>query len=256
MATFPIYQLYIELEDYKPKMWRRIQILSNITLARLAYVIMTLYEIRNNYSYEFMKDEEAVYLKKHPEYTRNKERFNRLNKDLNKLRYGITSKKNFYMYIDKDYGELKDATITKMKDLLSLKNDEIFFKYDPEINWKFKIVLEEIIDGKRLFVNDFPRVIDGNGYGIIEKYNGSKDLEKKRNLLKRRGWINDDKNYKNYSLIGQSDRLYMDKLNIDDMNYRLKVLPKVFQQRYEEDVIPSVNMTLILNRKYHVYRKK
>lgn len=46
MATHPIYQLYVELEDYKPKIWRRVQVQNNITMAKLGYIIMTLFEMQ------------------------------------------------------------------------------------------------------------------------------------------------------------------------------------------------------------------
>ena len=68
MATFPIYQFYVELDGYEPKMWRRFQVMNHIYLNRLAYIIMTLYETRNDYSYEFRKDEQEIFLNKHPEY--------------------------------------------------------------------------------------------------------------------------------------------------------------------------------------------
>ena len=35
MASHPIYQLYLELEDYEPKIWRRIQLMSNIKFSRI-----------------------------------------------------------------------------------------------------------------------------------------------------------------------------------------------------------------------------
>lgn len=80
MATFPIYQFYVELDGYEPKMWRRFQVMNHIYLNRLAYIIMTLYETRNDYSYEFRKDEQEIFLRKHPEYKRNPERLKELNK--------------------------------------------------------------------------------------------------------------------------------------------------------------------------------
>ena len=44
MATKQIYQLYAELKDYSPKIWRRFEVVSNITIARLGYILMTLFE--------------------------------------------------------------------------------------------------------------------------------------------------------------------------------------------------------------------
>ena len=49
MATFPIYQFYVELDGYEPKMWRRFQVMNHVYLNRLAYIIMTLYETIRRY---------------------------------------------------------------------------------------------------------------------------------------------------------------------------------------------------------------
>ena len=49
MASQPIYQFYAELKDYEPKMWRRFQVPGNITMARLGYILMTMYEMRANH---------------------------------------------------------------------------------------------------------------------------------------------------------------------------------------------------------------
>ena len=51
MAFQPIYQFYSELRNYEPKIWRRFQVLGNITLARLGYILITLYEMKA-YNYE------------------------------------------------------------------------------------------------------------------------------------------------------------------------------------------------------------
>ena len=45
MATKQIYQLYAELKDYEPKIWRRFEVVSNIKIARLGYILMTLFEM-------------------------------------------------------------------------------------------------------------------------------------------------------------------------------------------------------------------
>ena len=46
MASQPIYQFYAELNNYQPKIWRRFQVPGNITMARLGYILMTLYEMQ------------------------------------------------------------------------------------------------------------------------------------------------------------------------------------------------------------------
>lgn len=49
MASQPIYQFYSELKDYRPKIWRRFQVSENITMARLGYILMTMYEMKANH---------------------------------------------------------------------------------------------------------------------------------------------------------------------------------------------------------------
>jgi hypothetical protein len=46
MAGSPIYQFYAELNDYKPKIWQCFQVASNITAARLGYILQVLFEMR------------------------------------------------------------------------------------------------------------------------------------------------------------------------------------------------------------------
>lgn len=258
MATFPIYQFYVELEGFKPKMWRRFQIMNDITLARLAYVLMVLFELRNRYSYEFRKDELEIFLKKHPEYARNPEMLEQLNREFKKVRYGITAIKNIYMYrTPEGYEELKNAEEIKIRDVICYENEEFFFYYDPEINWKIKIVLEKIFVDKNLFTKELPKVIDGNGYGIIENKAGCKDLEKFRSELKKSRWVNKTK-YKNFCIVGENGRFYFDKFNVDDMNYRIKILPKALKDYYENGGELSNKQRRVLKRNYTntMYAKK
>ena len=49
MAEQPIFQFYAELDDFKPKIWRRFQVAGNITVARLGYIVMTMYEMEANH---------------------------------------------------------------------------------------------------------------------------------------------------------------------------------------------------------------
>ena len=53
MASHPIYQFYVELANYKPKIWRRFQVINNISMAKLGYIIMTMFEMKGNHLFEF-----------------------------------------------------------------------------------------------------------------------------------------------------------------------------------------------------------
>jgi len=258
MATFPIYQLYVELEGYKPKMWRRFQVMNDITLAKLAYILMVLFELRNLYSYEFRKDELEIFLKKHPEYVRDPEKLNELNRTFKKVRYGITSTKNIYMYRNPEgYEKLEDSTNIKIRDVICYENEELFFYYDPEINWKIKIVLEKIFINKNLFTKELPKIIDGQGYGIIEDKASCKDLEKFRNELKSHKWVNKT-NYKNFYVTGENKRFYFDRFNVEDMNYRVKILSRALMNIYEKGEYLSEKQRKVFKRRYTkvMYAKK
>ena len=66
MASRPIYQMYAGLQGYKPKIWRRFQVMNDITVARLAYILMTLFDNiipRLDKRYRELKDAKNVKLK-------------------------------------------------------------------------------------------------------------------------------------------------------------------------------------------------
>lgn len=53
MAAKQIYTLYAELKDYEPKIWRRFEVVSNITIARLGYILMMLFEMQASRLFSF-----------------------------------------------------------------------------------------------------------------------------------------------------------------------------------------------------------
>ena len=68
MASKPIYQIYAELQDYEPKIWRRFQVMNDITIAKLAYILMTLFEMQGSHLYKFEVDELENYITNHLEH--------------------------------------------------------------------------------------------------------------------------------------------------------------------------------------------
>ena len=56
MASHPIYQIYSRLEDTELKIWRRFEVMDNITVARLGYILMTMYEMEASHLFSFEKD--------------------------------------------------------------------------------------------------------------------------------------------------------------------------------------------------------
>ena len=68
MASKPIYQIYAELQEYEPKIWRRFQVMNDITVARLAYILMTLFEMQGSHLYLFEVDELNNFIINHLEH--------------------------------------------------------------------------------------------------------------------------------------------------------------------------------------------
>lgn len=50
-------------------------------------------------------------------------------------------------------------------------------------------------------------------------------------------------------------RFYFDEFDVEDMNYRLRRLPRIFKERYEQDLRPTMRQIKLIKRKYIVYRK-
>ena len=68
MASKPIYQIYAELQDYESKIWRRFQVMNDITVARLAYILMTLFEMQGSHLYKFEVNELDNFIINHLEH--------------------------------------------------------------------------------------------------------------------------------------------------------------------------------------------
>lgn len=85
--------------------------------------------------------------------------------------------------------------------------------------------------------------------------------------MKKSGWINhlDYKYYKSYDKIGRYSnlknkvkaeaRFHFDDFDLEDMNYRIRKLPRIFLERYEQDLRPTMPQIKVMKRNYKVFRK-
>ena len=113
MASQPLYQLYLELEDYKPKIWRRIQIMNNIKFSRLGYIIMTLFEMQASHLYEFEIDVLENFKRSDKDFW---EEYPDAGKDIKKIRCGIPDEDNIY-----DFNNYKYSNILQTEDVARCK---------------------------------------------------------------------------------------------------------------------------------------
>ena len=119
-------------------------------------------------------------------------------------------------------------------------------QYDFGDNWCFTIVLEKIFEDESISGKELPRVIEGEGFGIIEDCGGVMGLEDIRKAFKyKKG-----KDYEMYSNWLGKNELELLKCDLDDLNFRLKKLPRIFKENYEDGLEPTERSIKLLERDY------
>lgn len=233
MASQPIYQFYAELKNYEPKIWRRFQVVRNITVARLGYIVMTMFEMQA--SHLFCID--VMYRKNLYKYMTGFFSIEEVKKSFPSSeipeirRYEVQNE----MTIDFDNEKAENATEVKISQIVSSDGDEMVFSYDYGDGWEVKIVLERIFEDKELPGKELPRVLDGKGYGIVEDCGGVGGLEVIAEVFK----LKEGEQYEEQcEWLGMTD-LDLSSFDIDDMNYRLKRIPRIYADAYEYGLEPT-----------------
>ena len=219
MAKHTIYKIYAELDDYEPKIWRRFEIDSKITLAKLGYILLTLFEMKAEHSFAFsmIPYEYAV------------------------VRAELESEDSYY-----DENEINiDAANNLVKEFITERTKNIKFMYDFGDGWEFTIKLEEVQRSVDVSLTDYPRVLDGEGFGIIEDCGGVGGLVALSIAFKTKG-----DGYEEYAEWLGVDELDLTSFDKDDMNFRLKKLPRIFRDIYEYELYPTERSIAILERDY------
>ncbi len=247
MASQPIYQFYAELTNYEPKMWRRFQVMNNITMAKLGYIIMTMFEMEASHLFCFDVPVAENFRKCTGGYIGN---------DVNEKVIDLFAEKPKLAKLrielpDEDYvqefeGRILDAAETKVKNVLTKETEGMTFSYDFGDNWEIYIVLEKILEDKALPGKELPRVLEGAGYGIIEDCGGPWGLEEIAKAFKKRK----GPQYRQYREWLGTDKLDLLAFDFDDMNFRLKKVPRIYADIYEYDLEPTKQSMDLLTRQY------
>ena len=246
MVTRQIYQLYAELKDYSPKIWRRFEVISNITIARLGYTLMTLFEMQANHLFCFdLPFSENYRIRMADQYSP---------KEIEKLTRTFFAEnpayRNLRLELKKDYidssPESADAAQAMVKSMLNLIGEQIHFTYDFGDNWEVVAKLEKIYSDDTTSSSDFPRVLEGAGFGIIEDCGGVPGLGDLAAAFKKKS----GEEFEEYSeWLGTAD-LDLETFDLKDMNFRLKKLPRIFCDIYEKDLEPTQRSIDVIERKY------
>ena len=143
-------------------------------------------------------------------------------------------------------GRVLDASETKIKSILTEVGEMMIFSYDFGDGWEIKLLLEQIIEDKELPEKELPCIIAGEGYGIIEDCGGVGGLEKIAKAYKRKK----GSQYKEYCEWLGVNELELSSFDIDDMNFRLKKVPRIYTDCYEYGLEPTKQSMDLLLRKY------
>jgi hypothetical protein len=171
MASHPIYQFRAELKDHRPKIWRRFQVMNNITMEKLARVIMTLYKMNGYHLFSFdMKRDKSMSGRKMPAGLVLSPEFPFEPAFPQKWRFEMMYEGDDIFVVRNEY--LFDMVRSKVKDVVSVPKETMLFTYDFGDDWEIDVKLEKIIDDKETHGREFPRVLAGEGSGIIEDCGG------------------------------------------------------------------------------------
>ena len=237
MASQPIYQFYAELKDYEPKIWRRFQVPENITMARLGYILMTMYEMKANHLFCV-----TVPIRDNVKLDETLSGVGSVFPDKS-WRFEIGNEELFPGEGEKVF----DASTYKMRSILQgCQGEKLTLEYDYGDGWEVEITLESVLEDKELPGRELPRVLAGEGYGIIEDCGGTGGLEQLAAAFRQKS-VDDYENYREWLGRDESDLTAFD---LDDMNLRLKKVPRIYMELYEYGCAPSQRSLDFLERKY------
>lgn len=227
MAKKTIYQFYAELQDYEPKIWRRFQVVKDIRISRLAYTTMTMFEMKASHLYSvndnFGKRVLADFVSRYPEKSSDEiKELTGINEE-EVRRYQIINPE--FDYLD----DTHDASEAKTHQLGLKIGESIELDYDFGDGWGVKLVLEEIIEDEKTDRREFPRVLEGAGFGIVEDCGGPGGLEELAEAFAKKS----GEMYEQLSAWLGVDDLDLVRFDIDDMNFRVKKVPLIYEYLYE-----------------------
>lgn len=246
MAIHPIYRFYAELESYIPKIWRRFEINGTKTMAELGYTLMTMFEMQAshlfcfNYKYgaRTLSDLRKLYPDEKLKEVLGEDGFS----DLSEVwRFELPSDEVY----ENENEVWKDASKYRLKDITDKVPWQFSFMYDYGDSWHINLKMESCekaeIDARQL-----PRVLEGEGYGIIEDCGGVDGLKDLENAFKKKK----GQKYKNYQEWLGTDGIDLTAFDIDDINFRLKKLPRIYKECYEYGYEPTQHAIDLIERKY------
>ena len=247
MSQHYVYSFYAELRDHKPKIWRRFEINGEKTMAELGYAIMLMFEMQASHLFCFRENSKENFLAYLRTVYPDEEKFNSyvekisMDEFLNNVRYELPSEDMF----TPDDERLIEADKIKLGNVTHCPGWKASFEYDYGDGWEIDLTLEKC-EKQEISLAILPRVLKGEGFGIVEDVGGVGGLENLAKVLKK----GKGKEYKETCEWLDSDSLDLEAFDIDDMNFRLKKLIRVYRESYECRYDPTEKSLSLLLREY------
>jgi hypothetical protein len=248
MASYPIYEFYAELDDFKPKIWRRFQVMSNITVARLGYVLQVLFEMEANHlmAIKIPRGENFYnYMKAYsPDMPSNLSLFDDRDVVYEYAFADIETGKLPEYYAGDD--KVKDIATARLAHAIGNPGDKLSMDYDFGDSWCVNVTLEKVFKDEKLLGKDLPRVLDGKNFGIIEDVGGTWGLGEFVQAFKEKK----GEEYEHFRSWSGKEYFDITEFDIDDMNFRLKKIPRIYMQAYELGYSPTKRSIDLIERNY------
>ncbi len=147
---------------------------------------------------------------------------------------------------DTETEQTRDATTITLRRLSNTPGLRLCMQYDYGDGWEVELRLETVFQDDALPGKLLPRVLEGEGFGIIEDCGGVSGLERlAKAFQKKKG-----REYQELSEWLGIDELDLTAFDINDINYRLKKVPRIYQNAYELGLRPTKQSLDLLARKY------
>ncbi|NLX85063.1 MAG: plasmid pRiA4b ORF-3 family protein [Synergistaceae bacterium] len=247
MPQHYVYSFYAELRDYRPKIWRRFEINGEKTIAELGYAIMLMFEMQASHLFCFRENSKENFLAYLRAVYPDEEKFNSyvekisMDEFLKNFRYELPSEDMFVP----DDERLIEADKIKLSNVTNSPGWKTSFEYDFGDGWEIDLTIEKC-EKREISLTILPRVLEGEGFGIVEDVGGVGGLENLAKILKK----GKGKEYKEFCDWLGSDSLDLEAFDVEDMNFRLKKLLRVYRDSYEDHYEPTERSLSLLLREY------
>lgn len=252
MAVKTVCRFYAELENVTPRIWRRFEVDESISMARLGYILMTMFEMKANHLFRFevharkqmMEEFEASFGSEEVKHLTETGFFQSI-----PLIYSIElpfeEEFDDGEMLEKSEIQILRADANRIRDIRIYQGKPFDFLYDYGDGWYISLLLESETR-TTMSAKDLPRVLEGEGFGIIEDCGGPGGLEELVKVFKR----GKGKEYEEMREWLGRDTLDISTFDLDDVNFRLKKLPRIFKEAYEDFLPPTQKSIDLLERKY------